>query len=277
MHGLPLHRPEILEQQEPQRYWVHDPPTSGHALTLYQSLSHPWVKWTTPLAFRLRLFSHRLREHTPTEKQTLALELGSVTIGYGSKPIQKTLPTCIGKHGSMPKPLMMITSTSTNGPQSPAAINLAEGAKNPWVTSLGKTTLNICTYNVRTLLGEDRLRELINALEAIKWDILGLCETRMKGENFRVPNNGHALFTIGHENQSIHGVGILVHKHLVGNIKSTHKGNERIAQLILRINKRYNLCITQAYAPTSNSTIEEAEDFYQALSDQTIPIPHWYG
>jgi len=133
------------------------------------------------------------------------------------------------------------------------------------------------TYNVRTLLGEDRLRELINALEAIKWDILGLCETRMKGENFRILNNGHALYTIGHENPSIHGVGILVYKRLVGNIKSTHKVNERIAQLILRINKRYNLCITQAYATTSNSTIEEAEDFYQALSDQTIPIPHWYG
>jgi len=107
------------------------------------------------------------------------------------------------------KPLMMIAST--NGPQSPAAINLAEGAKNPWVTSLGKTTLIICTYNVRTLLGEDRLIELVDALEAIKWDILGLCETRMKGENFRVLNNGHALYTIGHENESIHGVGILVH------------------------------------------------------------------
>jgi len=93
--------------------------------------------------------------------------------------------------------------------------------------------LIICTYNVRTLLGEDRLGELINALEAIKWDILGLCETRMKGENFRILNNGHALYTIGHENQSIHGVGILVHKRLVGNIKSTHKVNERIAQLIL--------------------------------------------
>jgi len=62
------------------------------------------------------------------------------------------------------KPLMMITGT--NGPQSPTAINLAEGAKNPWVTSLGKTTLNMCTYNVRTLLSEHRLTELIDALEA---------------------------------------------------------------------------------------------------------------
>jgi len=43
----------------------------------------------------------------------------------------------------------------------------------------------------------------------------------------------------------------------------------RIAQLILRINERYNLCITQAYAPTSNSTIEEAANFYEALSDST--------
>jgi len=56
--------------------------------------------------------------------------------------------------------------TNTNGPQSPAAIQLVEGAKNPWVSpSLGNTTLNICTYNVRTLLGEDRLVELMSQVD----------------------------------------------------------------------------------------------------------------
>jgi len=118
MHCTPLDDERSQSNREPQRYWVHDPPTSGHALTLYQSLSHPWVKCTP-----------------------LALGLGYSAIGYGSKPLQKTLPTCIGKHISMPTTLMMITST--HGSQSPVAINLAEGAKNPWVTSLGKTTLNI--------------------------------------------------------------------------------------------------------------------------------------
>jgi len=57
-----------------------------------------------------------------------------------------------------------------------------------------------------------------DCVDLIKWDILGL-------------TNGHALYTIGHENESIHGVGILVHKHLVSSIRHTHKANERIAQL----------------------------------------------
>ena len=73
-------------------------------------------------------------------------------------------------------------TTYTNGPQSPAAIELAEGAKNTWVpTSLGNTVLKVCTYNARTLLGEDRLAELMA-------QGIGLCETRIKGEHLRILN-----------------------------------------------------------------------------------------
>ena len=77
--------------------------------------------------------------------------------------------------------------TNTNGPQSPAGIQLVEGAKNPSVSpSLGNTTLNICTYNVRTLL-EDRLVELMLQVDNMNWDIIGVCETRMKRENLAHP------------------------------------------------------------------------------------------
>jgi len=46
--------------------------------------------------------------------------------------------------------------------------------------SLGNATLNICTRNVRALLGEDRLVELMAQVDNMNWDMIRLCETRMK-------------------------------------------------------------------------------------------------
>ena len=42
--------------------------------------------------------------------------------------------------------------------------------------SRGSTAiLNVCTYNVRTLRTEDDLDRLIDEVEQIKWDVIGLC------------------------------------------------------------------------------------------------------
>ena len=94
----------------------------------------------------------------------------------------------------MLKTLHEMTSQSS-GPQFPAAIQLAEGAKNLWVTpSLGSRILNICTYN--TLVGEDKLEELLSQLVQFNWDIIGLSETRIKGTNYTTLKTGHVLFTV---------------------------------------------------------------------------------
>jgi len=129
-------------------------------------------------------------------------------------------------------------TSQSSGPQSPAAIQLAEGAKNLWVTpSLGSRILNICAYNVRTLVGEDKLEELFSQLKQFNWDIIGLSETRIKGTNYTTLKTGHALFTVGKSDVNQHGVGFLVHKHLAGNVEEAKPISERTAQLILRISR----------------------------------------
>ena len=74
--------------------------------------------------------------------------------------------------------------------------------------------LHIGTYNVRSLLGEDRLIELEEELKHVKWNIIGLAETRRHGENISQLGSGNILYTIGHEKKSQAGVGFLVHKTL---------------------------------------------------------------
>ena len=82
-------------------------------------------------------------------------------------------------------------TSQRSGPQSPAAIQLAEGAKNLWITPrLGSRILNICAYNVRTLVGEAKVEELLSQLEQLNRDIIGLSETRIKGTNHTTLKTG---------------------------------------------------------------------------------------
>ena len=61
--------------------------------------------------------------------------------------------------------------------------DLRIGIPNTANGSRGSTvSLNVCTYNARTLRTEDNLDRLIDEVEQIRWDIIGLCETHRKGE-----------------------------------------------------------------------------------------------
>ena len=60
--------------------------------------------------------------------------------------------------------------------------NSAGGAKNHWVRKSHHWTLNICTYNVRTLMADEKLKQLEHEIDNIKRDIVGLGEVRRKDE-----------------------------------------------------------------------------------------------
>ena len=185
-------------------------------------------------------------------------------LARGDYPNRKLCQPAVASMTVLP-PTPHEMSTNTNGPQSPAAVHSAEGAKNPWATSTLQN-LNICTYNVRTLLGEEKLEEMLNQLEGFNWDVMGLSETRIRGEQYKVLKSGHILFTKGHENKSTHGVGFLIHKSLAGNVINTNGISERIIQISLKVSKRYILVLTQVYAPTTSYTDEEVDYFYEQVA-----------
>ena len=65
----------------------------------------------------------------------------------------------------------------------------AEGAKNLWVRTGCHWNLKIGTYNTRSLSTDVRVTELQEELEKIKFDVVGVCEARRKGEGCTVLNN----------------------------------------------------------------------------------------
>ena len=141
--------------------------------------------------------------------------------------------------------------------------NGAEGAKNLWVRTGCQWKLKICTYNARSLSSDDRLHELEDELDRINFDIVGICETRRKGEGCLTLNkSGHQFYYKGgstHQN----GIGFIVNENTAGNVTSFKGISDRVVQLIIKINSKYHLNIIQAYLPTSSHTNEEVDTVYE--------------
>ncbi|EFN65839.1 Craniofacial development protein 2, partial [Camponotus floridanus] len=123
----------------------------------------------------------------------------------------------------------------------------------------------IATYNIRIMRREEHLISLERELRNIKWDIMGVSETRLPGEETTLLKSGHLLFQKNAEESHLGGVALLIHKeikHLVTKLKAV---SDRVAYVLLRLNQRYILQIIQAYAPTSTAQDEDIERFYEDL------------
>jgi hypothetical protein len=129
--------------------------------------------------------------------------------------------------------------------------------------------LDIGTYNCRTLREEDKVIEIENELENIKWDIIGLCETKRKGEELTELKSGHRLYNYGETITRTIGMGFLINKNIKNRIIESTRRGDRIVELTIQLNNRYKLKLIQVYAPTSKAPDEEIEAFYEDL-DQSI-------
>lgn len=144
--------------------------------------------------------------------------------------------------------------------------SMAEGAKNHRVQTGCQWTLDLGTYNIRTMKADSRLQELLIELEYIKWDIIGLCEIRRKGEDLIKLDSGHLLYTNGTDDGKFGGVGFLINRKLKDSVVKVESTSDRVAQCILQLNKRYKLQIIQAYAPTISHNDDEVEGFYEDIA-----------
>ena len=53
------------------------------------------------------------------------------------------------------------------------------------------------------------------------------------------------------------------HKNIAGNIDKFYSTIERVAVVVIKLNRRYKMKVVQAYAPTSSYDDEEIEQFYE--------------
>ncbi|KAK6764088.1 hypothetical protein RB195_024423 [Necator americanus] len=123
----------------------------------------------------------------------------------------------------------------------------------------------ICTYNARTLASEAAIEDLMMQAKKIKYDVIGLTETRRHHPLNAVYESGEELFLGTCDSRGVGGVGVLVNTKTGKNIDSFEQLTTRIGRLWMRrCGPTPALTIFVAYAPTS-SYEEEVKAFYMDL------------
>ncbi|VDM64242.1 unnamed protein product [Angiostrongylus costaricensis] len=120
-----------------------------------------------------------------------------------------------------------------------------------------------CAYNARTLASESSMEDLLMQARRIRYDVIGLSETRRRPPFNAVYDTGEQLF-LGTCDSRVGGVGVLVNTSLSTNIDSFEQLTTRMGRL--RLKRRGSipaLIIFVVYAPTLN--YDEVEALYMDL------------
>jgi len=151
----------------------------------------------------------------------------------------------------------------TNGPESRRPLN-GTGVRRISVLAK-KKMLKIGTWNVRSLLSAGKLANVIQEMERLNINVLGLSETKWPGTKTFESNN-HIIFCSGGEDNKpqTYGTAIIIPKYLKNSVLNFIPFSERMAMIQLAGDK-VNFNIIQVYAPTASKSDQEIEDFYSQL------------
>ena len=125
-----------------------------------------------------------------------------------------------------------------------------------------KKPLKIATWNVRALNQDGKLENVIQEMDRMNLNVLGLAEVRWKGAGSVIVDNKTMIYSGGKKHEK--GVGIIFDKETTKSLKGFCPISERIVVAKLEA-KPLDLGIIQVYAPTAESEDEEIKQFYEEL------------
>ena len=134
-----------------------------------------------------------------------------------------------------------------------------------------RNRLHIITANLKTGIKDAPSKDLLmNQLKSVKYDIVGLSETRSATEarTTWIETGDELIIGAGSRRELIGGVGFVIRKSVVPHIVEVDIVTSRIATLKLNVGKKRPLLIIQVYAPHSGYTDAEIDSFYNQLEDQ---------
>jgi hypothetical protein len=140
---------------------------------------------------------------------------------------------------------------------------ISNTTKNTQKLTLAKNTLTVGTWNVQTLWATGKLELLRNEMKRFKYDIVGISEVRWTGKG-ETPN-GDFIWS-GEETSHMRGVGFL----LSTQAKKALIGYNPISSRIISARfdaAPFKISVIHVYAPTSSSSEEDIEAFYNDIDD----------
>ena len=96
-------------------------------------------------------------------------------------------------------------------------------------------------------------------------DILGISKLKWTGMG-EFNSDDHYIYYCGQESLRRNGVALMVNKRVQNAVLGCKLKNDRMISVSFQ-GKPFNIMVIQAYAPTSNTTEAEVEQFYEDLQD----------
>ena len=128
---------------------------------------------------------------------------------------------------------------------------------------LARNTLTVGTWNVQTLWAAGKLELLRNEMKRFRYDIVGVSEVRWTGKG-ETPQ-GDFIWS-GEETSHIRGVGLFLSKQAQKAVIGYNPISSRI--ISARFDAApFKISVIHVYAPTSSSSEEEIESFYNHVED----------
>ena len=128
-----------------------------------------------------------------------------------------------------------------------------------------RKTLNIGTWNVRTMCEAGKTAQVTAELRRFNLDVLGLCETRWTQSGQLRLTTGELILYAGLEEVDTphsEGVGLLLRKEAhKARIEWEAIGSRIITACFKTKKKKIKMNIVQCYAPTNDKTDETKEEF----------------
>ena len=141
---------------------------------------------------------------------------------------------------------------------------------------ISRRDMYIGTWNMQTMLSDShidlyKLDLLIEEMKIQKLNILGLCETRWSGEGC-FKRGDYEIHFSGNSKGGLYGVAIILDKHHAACVAGVNYISDRIMTIKLNT-KHVPMNVIHVYAPTSASSPEDIELFYNDLQNIIDRIP----
>jgi len=134
-----------------------------------------------------------------------------------------------------------------------------------------RETLNVSTWNVRTMRTDGRQEILEGKMKRSNIGCLGISDTCWWGVGHIFLDSGSTVINSGGD-EHIHGVVEILNKSLSRALMGYNPLNERLLTARI-ISIPWNLTFIHAYAPTNQATDQDKSAFYERLEQVYLQVP----
>uniref|UniRef100_A0A914XRF7 Endonuclease/exonuclease/phosphatase domain-containing protein n=1 Tax=Plectus sambesii TaxID=2011161 RepID=A0A914XRF7_9BILA len=130
-------------------------------------------------------------------------------------------------------------------------------------------SLYVCTYNARSIATRQRLAAFEEEIRNVKYDVIGIAETRLSGSKRVDLPSGYTIYQSGKPQgeRTFAGVAFYMPSSLNKRVLGVVFVSDRIIELTLQLRGRRTLRLIQIHAPHAGNPDATYDDFLNELAD----------